>query len=238
MSAPVVVQSQYTDLRTTPAIVTLNAAPAPGNLLICCLLTSNANDFGASSGWTGIAYGNYGSGNDAINLFYRYVKEGDTATLPQIQTSEDEGYNAAIVWEISGVLATWADVLDQQVIVFNAHEATEVTATYTTQYADELALISYGTEWVFGLAPTLSPPWTQDQSGAGFAKNAGAGHNTYSAIGSAVQATINWGVAAAQAPPYGASSANYALILLRPAGSAPAPPATKSGQTVVFIIES
>lgn len=185
-ATPTIIQHKNAIGQSVDPTITLGAAPTAGNRIFACYMPSGAfaNPNSGPTGWTLIAKDSPSTPHSI--WLYRDVLSGDSATLPVFesphQTTTDCG---AIAWEIAGSNPTFASAVD--LTHFDNYTTAASPLAFATGvatgHANELALAAAGGEWFFGTAPTLSSPYTQDESVAGFSKVMGGGHQAISTSG-------------------------------------------------------
>lgn len=137
---PAIVQTANNSGGSTPGTgMTYGATPTPGNIDLCWLFTSSNSFTPNSSAWTTYQQNGIGSSTQA-GIFYRYVQAGDTTALPALAVSGTPFW-ASECAEISGVSATFANVVEQNDSINPATVTTLTTNSVTTTHANDLAVI-------------------------------------------------------------------------------------------------
>lgn len=151
----------------TATHLTLTSAPTQGNLVLA-FVCINANTFTVNTGWTqaGVSVSdNSASVNFVEAVLYRYVQNGDTATLPIPFSAGGGSFWAYSIAEISGVNGAWANDLQSVSGRYSGASVATISAPqFTTQTAGTMGLLG-ACKYDAGHSPTFSAGWTSDESG-------------------------------------------------------------------------
>jgi hypothetical protein len=162
-AAPAVVQSVSGHGQNVTGAMTLPGAPTAGNLILACM-GSNPQLYTSmdQSKWSLIKQG--GSGNSSAFMAYRYVKAGDTATLPPMLTAgPGASFMSYEAVEISGVLGSTQSDLEQTDSKFGqTGSGTVALNTLTTTHVNDLA-VSCGFNYNGTSNISMSAGWTTVQ---------------------------------------------------------------------------
>ena len=144
-------QVAYNDARSVDPTPTLSSGPTAGNLIVAVGWWSGPPAYANINGWTLISDATGASSNGGIGLFTRTAIAGDTGTYGAL-SSGNTGYNACIVYEISGGAAV--DLSNPQ--VFATPGATNTATSENTGAANDLALF-FGFQYaILGGTPSCS----------------------------------------------------------------------------------
>lgn len=184
MAIPTVVQSAGATARTgdPTAWPSLGSNPTAGNLIVALVFANSSSSSPASgSGWTRDNF-TPGTGNTGA-IYFRYAVGGDTGTYP---SPENASLNGAFVAEIAGVSGAW--VHDQDGTSIADASGSSTSPIFTTTNNDVLVLAAIGSGGAFAPSPTITSPWTQDQSHAAFDYAAGGADQGVATAGTGVSA--------------------------------------------------